>query len=78
MVEIREIDRAVTWIKKGEVYVKRTVLTERIPVDDVPECRWCGDPMFDGRADRQFCSQAHRQAYWRSQQERAQNGNGGG
>ncbi len=61
-MEIWEQDREVRWELVGNVYVKTTTITERIPAHDVLTCRWCGDPMFDARADRLYCNPAHKVA----------------
>ena len=64
-LEIREIDREESWTAEPGYYVRRIVITERIPIDDVPTCRWCGDPMFGKRADAKYCSTACRHAAYR-------------
>lgn len=73
MVEIREIDREVSWSLRNRVYVKTTILTERIPEHEVPTCKYCGNPMFEAREGQLFCRDQHRKAYWRlkNQQEDA-------
>lgn len=65
-MEVREVDRETTWVLRGQVYEKTTVLTERIPVDEVLKCKYCDEPLFDCRLDRIFCSDAHKTAWWRA------------
>lgn len=77
VVQIREIDREVIWKLQGKVYVKTTILTERIPQDEVPTCLWCGDPMFEAREGQLYCRDQHRKAHWkRKQEQRDANGRG--
>ncbi len=64
-MQIREETREVRWQLEGNVYVKTTTITERIPAHDVWPCKWCGGPLFDGRADRLYCSKAHKAAWHR-------------
>ena len=68
MLEIREQEKrdvSVSWTAAEGCYIKRTVITERVPIDEVPTCLWCGNPMFDARYGQKFCTGAHKQAYRR-------------
>lgn len=74
MSDYREVDRQVSWKQNGKVYIKETVLVERIPIVDVPTCLYCGDPMFEAREGQKYCQENHRIAAHRLQKQRQGNG----
>ncbi len=74
MVQIREIDRRVTWVLKRHHYEKTTVLVERIPIDEVLTCEYCGNPIFEAKENQLYCTMRCRVAAHRMKKKRQENG----